>query len=126
MEHVFAYGTLQFPDLMRRLLGRLPTSRPALLHGYARYAVRNEDFPGLVPEAGSLTDGLLFENLNANELARLDKYESEMYDRLRLKVHLAVGETCEANVYVVSPQYRHLLSDSPWDLKSCPPPPNIN
>ena len=125
MEKLFVYGTLQSSELMHRLLGRLPPSCPALLHGYARYAVKNEDFPGLVPETEASTNGLLYENLSDKELARLDQYESEMYDRPCLEVHLASGETCEAHVYVVSPDYRHLLDDSSWDLKSWPPPQNI-
>jgi cation transport regulator ChaC len=50
---LFAYGTLMFPGVVRRLAGRTLATRPATLPGYSRRALRRASYPGLVPEPGA-------------------------------------------------------------------------
>ena len=40
--------------------------------------MRGESFPAIVPDAGSETRGLLFDDISPGELTRLDEYEGPM------------------------------------------------
>lgn len=83
---LFVYGTLQFPEVLVALLGRTLHGRPAWLPDHARLGVRGEVFPGLVPRAGATTAGLLYEDVDAATLLRLDAFEGELYERRRVVV----------------------------------------
>ena len=49
LHDVFVYGTLQFPEVLRALIARVPESQPATLAGYKRYRVQNQVFPAIIP-----------------------------------------------------------------------------
>ncbi len=114
--NVFAYGTLMHPDVMRVVTGSLRTYQSALLPGYARYRVRGEFYPGLIPAQAAQTSGVLYRGLVRTEVRKLDAFEGVLYERRRVLVRLAGGEWLEAQAYVVVPSCRHRLSDQPWSL----------
>jgi gamma-glutamylcyclotransferase (GGCT)/AIG2-like uncharacterized protein YtfP len=124
MDTLFAYGTLQHPDVMKHVLGRLPETAPARLSGYARYRMRDYDFPGIVPENDSSIDGTLFMNITPAEWERLDEYEADFYVRTAVYAHSLHGESCRAFAYVVPPHNTPLLTDESWDLKHYRPGPD--
>jgi gamma-glutamylcyclotransferase (GGCT)/AIG2-like uncharacterized protein YtfP len=76
---LFVYGTLQFPEVLRALLGRIPDSRPVTLDGWRAAALARRPYPGLVP-ANATVPGTLLTGLSAEELEVLDEYESGPYD----------------------------------------------
>jgi gamma-glutamylcyclotransferase (GGCT)/AIG2-like uncharacterized protein YtfP len=76
---LFVYGTLQFPEVLRALLGRTPDSSPITLDGWRAAALARRPYPGLVP-ANATVPGILLTGLRADELAVLDEYESGPYD----------------------------------------------
>ena len=113
---LFCYGSLEFADVMRAVTGRSFAGEPALLEGYARYRVRDADYPGLVPEPGASTEGTLFGALDAKALTALDRFEGALYERRTLDVcRLRASDTAAAQVYVVREAHRHTLSREPWD-----------
>lgn len=122
--HLFAYGTLQDLRLLRRLVGTVPDTAPAVLHGYARYTVAGADYPGIVTQPGTKTPGTLFRSLPESAWTTLDAYESDLYDRLSVTVELSDGSACVAQAYVIPPEKRHVLSDAPWDPNHYLPLPN--
>jgi len=124
-DKLFAYGTLQDAELLRRLLGRTLPGTPASLEGYARYTVAGEDYPGIVAEAGAETPGLLLRGIRPEEWERIDRYESDLYVRLPMQVRLCDGSACVAYGYVVPPHQQHILSDAPWDPLHYLPLPNV-
>ncbi|MGO8960909.1 MAG: gamma-glutamylcyclotransferase family protein [Streptosporangiaceae bacterium] len=93
---LFVYGTLQFSDVMRVLLGRIPDSSAAALAGWRAAALARRPYPGLVPAAGA-AHGMLVSGLTADEVELLDEYESGPYD-LR-KLTLADGRAAWAYVW---------------------------
>ncbi len=117
---LFAYGTLMEPAVLSAVTGRPFSSQPAVLHGYARYRVRDAVYPGLVPEAEAVTVGLLYDEMDPDTLARLDAFEGALYDRLTLTVDAdptpTGPETVTAAVYVVRPAERARLSPDRWDF----------
>lgn len=64
---------------------------PARLVGYARYCVRGEAFPMLVPEAEGLIDGLLAHGLTPVDAARIAWYETDDYEIRETRVRRANG-----------------------------------
>ena len=96
---LFVYGTLRDPEICTRLLGRMPESAPALLHGHVRLAVRGEPYPAIVPDGARTVDGLLLTGLSTAELVALDGYEGDEYRRIEVSVKTDAG-LARAWVYV--------------------------
>ena len=114
---LFCYGSLEFAEVMREVTGRSFAGEPATLDGFARYRVRDADYPGLVPESGARTVGTLFRALDAVALAALDRFEGALYERKTLDVRRRGGNAA-AQVYVVRESHRHTLSSEPWDKRA--------
>jgi gamma-glutamylcyclotransferase (GGCT)/AIG2-like uncharacterized protein YtfP len=112
---LFCYGTLQFPRLMARVSGMRPRARPARLEGYGCYLLDGAVYPGIRPEPGAQTRGVIYDGINAKRLARLDRYEGDEYVRERVQVRTADNRLQEAWVYILHPAVHACLSDIPWD-----------
>ncbi len=115
-SNVYAYGTLQEPDVFRLIVGRSIAGAAALLEGHARFRLRNKVYPAIVAQPGQSVPGLLYTGVTTAELARLDEYEGPLYERRELRVSSAGTETL-AFTYVLSDRARHLLSPEPWDIE---------
>lgn len=116
MTHtVFVYGTLQFGDVLAAVIGRRLEGRAATLAGYARYAVKQQPFPGIVPDPRSAVRGLVFSGIDPVALARIDAFEGELYRRETVRVSTDDGLELDAQAYVVRPRFRALLADHAWD-----------
>jgi len=114
-HRVFVYGTLMVPRIVDAVIGRVPRPQAAILSGYRRFTVAGQVYPGIVPCAGAVVEGLLYDGLQAPEMAALDEYEGELYVRHSLTV-LVDENQHQAACYVVKPERRHELSEQPWDL----------
>ena len=82
---LFAYGTLQFTEILGVLLGRLPEHRPGAAPGWRAAALAGRVYPGLV-RAGATVAGRLITGLTAEELRIIDEYESGPYELVRLSL----------------------------------------
>ena len=114
---LFCYGTLMVPEIMRRVTGGHFEAIEASLDDYGCYIVQGQPFPGIVREAGAVTQGLLYAGVGDRFLRRLDRYEGELYERVRVCATDAAGRSLQAWAYVIAPVSRGLLSDRAWDLK---------
>ncbi|MEU2040805.1 gamma-glutamylcyclotransferase family protein [Nocardia niwae] len=83
---LFAYGTLQFPEVLETLLGRVPSLEPAELTGWRAAALPRRLYPGLVAAPRRLTRGALLSGLTAAEWAILDAFEDDEYDLRRVRI----------------------------------------
>jgi len=110
---VFAYATLQFPEVLRHVLGRDLPGAAARLHGYRRARFVSGGFPGLLPDATATVDGTLYCSLRPADLARLDDFEGDLYVRRLVPVTAAL-ETQLAFVYLVAARHRRLFTGE-WD-----------
>jgi gamma-glutamylcyclotransferase (GGCT)/AIG2-like uncharacterized protein YtfP len=115
VARLFTYGTLMLSEVMEIVAGARLPSRPASLAGYGRRRLHGEVFPGLVPAAGETTPGVLWDEVAPAALARIDRFEGELYDRPELHVALASGERVGAFVYLLRPEQRALAAAEAWD-----------
>ena len=112
---LFSYGTLQFPLLITRISGIAQAGNPAVLQDYGCYTLTGAVYPGIRPEPGALTRGVVYDGLDGGVLARLDQFEGDEYQREQLEVQLTDAQSLEAWVYVIRPELRGRLSSTPWD-----------
>ena len=104
-------------------------SRPAWLEGHVRHPVRGQEYPGLVPlderrqEPGGVAAeplavrGVLYDGLTDEAYRRLDAFEGEEYERVRVRVREGApdGAWRQAWVYRFRAAYRHRLAPGAWD-----------
>ncbi|GIL67019.1 hypothetical protein Vafri_20410 [Volvox africanus] len=116
--NAFVYGTLMADEVVKVLIKRVPTSKPAALKGYTRYQVKGQVFPAIVPStAESKVQGKVLMDLSDKELEVLDVYESEEYYRATVMPILEDGSEIQADVYVWKDQYSYALSIQPWSYE---------
>lgn len=115
-EALFAYGTLQFPDIIAAVTGRPLAGTPAVLDGYARFGIHNEPFPGIVPSEPHQVEGVLYTGVLPAERRRIDVFEGEPYHRETVIVRLPEdGASVEAITYVIRPHWRTVMTTAGWD-----------
>ena len=114
--NVFTYGSLMFDEVWRRVVAGHYRSAPATLHGYRRFEVGGVTYPGMIAAPGEQVSGLLYLDVGADDMARLDAFEGAEYRRDALQVMLAGGETVYAWSYVWLDQAR--VTDAPWQSEA--------
>ncbi|PJI91740.1 nudix-type nucleoside diphosphatase (YffH/AdpP family) [Yoonia maricola] len=73
---LFVYGTLQSRDLMTAVSGVAPqNSVAAQLHGYGVFPVEGNVVPFIAKDDRFAAQGVVYENLDEAQIARLDLYE---------------------------------------------------
>jgi gamma-glutamylcyclotransferase (GGCT)/AIG2-like uncharacterized protein YtfP len=87
-SHVFTYGSLMFAPVWQRVVGGAYRSAPAWLDGYARHALADDAYPGMIEAAGSRVDGLVYFDVTDADLARLDAFEGDEYRRIAVSLTL--------------------------------------
>ncbi len=116
-HRLFAYGTLQVPEVLEAVSGVRRRGVPALLAGFRCFRVPGKPYPAIVSQAASSVRGLLYEGLSGAELELLDYYEGELYERRELPVTVQ-GTEVLAMSYVLAPQHAALAAEQAWDLPS--------
>lgn len=110
VNHLFAYGTLMWPEVLEAVIGRAPSGTPVTLHGFLRLRVKEEFYPALVDShSHDVVDGVLYLDLTEAEFRHLDRFEGKEYDRREV----CVG-TQPAHVYVLNDNWRHIADPRPW------------
>jgi gamma-glutamylcyclotransferase (GGCT)/AIG2-like uncharacterized protein YtfP len=109
--NVFTYGSLMFPEVWNRVVRGAYASCPARLDAYRRHALLDVSYPAIVAEEGASVDGVLYLDVDAADLARLDAFEGAEYRRDALMVTTGAG-IVPAQSYVWLDASR--LSGQPW------------
>ncbi|MBN1957156.1 MAG: gamma-glutamylcyclotransferase [Desulfuromonadales bacterium] len=113
---LFTYGTLMDPEIMAHVAGGIFPSHPARLAGFRRRLVRNEVYPAIIPDVSEDVEGVVYLSLSAEALERLDSFEGEYYERKTVMAE-SNGKKMNVETYVLTAEYRHLLSLIPWSLE---------
>ena len=115
--NIFAYGTLMIPSVMHAVTGRHFRSQKASLRNYARFRVKGESYPGIIPVRNAITEGIIYFNVNEFSLEQLDTFEGDLYERTRIRVETEEKEIQNAEAYVIQSKYLGYLSLEAWDVK---------
>ena len=114
---LFAYGTLQLPEVFERVCGFRGQGQSARIHGFRRVCLKGVAYPAIIQDDAGVVDGLVFlSGLEAAHFQKLDAFEDDFYVRITVEVELASGERLPAQSYALSERYLSLVIDSPWDL----------
>ncbi len=115
MTELFVYGTLMWTDIMDAVAGPCRPLAAATLHDHRRLALRGAPYPGLIAAPGDTVEGLVYTGIGRRGLVRLDRFEGEMYKRVRVRVTLTDGTHRRAFTYVTKEAFRDRLEPREWD-----------
>ena len=115
MKNIFVYGSLMFDDVWNRVVQHRYEKQPAVLQRYKRLSVKGKTYPGLVKSFNSKVEGVVYFDITAQDIRRLDKFEGKYYRKMPVKVLCANGYKVSARAYVFNRRYRRLLGTSKWD-----------
>ena len=113
-RHVFAYGSLMYPVVWSRVVRGQYHSRPATVRGFRRLCVHGHEHPALVvaPGAAPLA-GVIYYDVNGDDMARLDHFETGSYARV-LVAATVDGDATAAHAYLAL--NIDALIDRDWDV----------
>jgi len=115
--NIFTYGTLMIPDVMCAVTTREFRFKNAILRSHARFTVKGESYPGIIPATDAVTEGIIYFDVDELSLERLDAFEGDLYQRVPILAEMEGGEICNAEAYVIKPKFRNHLSSSEWNMK---------
>jgi gamma-glutamylcyclotransferase (GGCT)/AIG2-like uncharacterized protein YtfP len=78
--------------------------------------VKGESYPGIIPVTDAITEGIIYFNVNEFSLGQLDKFEGDLYERIRVRVENREKEMIDAQAYVIRSTYLGYLSRDAWDV----------
>lgn len=114
MKHIFTYGSLMFTPVWKSVVEGAYLQYRARLSGFVRHCIDNEDYPAIVPgRISSVVEGILYLDISAEDMVRLDQFEGSIYLRQHVQVSTE-NNIFAADAYVLRHEYRHLLSNEPW------------
>ncbi len=111
--NVFTYGSLMFDQVWRRVVSGSYRRAEAALAGHHRRAVRGETYPGVIAAPGGSVEGVVYFDVTESDLARLDDFEGDPYERRSVMLAVA-GEPIPAEVYLIRDP--ELLESDSWDV----------
>lgn len=113
--HVFTYGSLMFPEIWQIVVGREFGTIEGTVSGYSVYRVRRGAYPGMIASADDdVVRGLVYIDVDASSVARLDQFEGRFYERHTLPITCADDVQRLAEAYVVPKRHSHGLTSATW------------
>ena len=107
--NVFTYGSLMYDSIWSRVVAGTYPKKSGVVQGFERLKVRNEPYPGLI-RGQDVVEGVVHFDLTAQDVARLDRFEGELYQREEVEVVCEDGERTPALVYVVRDEFKWILA----------------
>jgi len=112
-SHVFTYGSLMFAEVWTRVVTGRYRSVEGVVHDHARFAVVDQDYPGMIEVPGASVGGLVYLDVEAEDLKRLDRFEGDDYRRDIVPAICADGTTRACATYLYLPIDR--LQSASWE-----------
>ncbi len=114
-QALFTYGSLMCEDIMAEVAGARFDCTPAILAGYRRFLVKDEQYPGVIEAATGMVAGIVYHSLTSEAWSRLDRFEGEMYDRRPVTVRYENNTSGVVDCYVFRSEFTHRLTATEWD-----------
>ncbi len=113
----FFFGTLMDREVLATVLDRAVAGaelRRAWLHGYRRVRAANVSYPILVPAAGLVVGGMMFQSKSVRDDVRVRHFEDGEYAEHWSFIRLAGGRRLAARVFLACETMQ--ATDEAWDL----------
>ena len=110
--NVFTYGSLMYDSVWAKVVTQTYRQKSGVVHGFQRLRVKNEKYPGLIKGNG-VVEGIINFDIEAEDLARLDIFEGDLYKREAVEALDADGEKTIAFVYLIRDEFKSVL-DGEW------------
>jgi gamma-glutamylcyclotransferase (GGCT)/AIG2-like uncharacterized protein YtfP len=104
-------------DIMQQVSGQTAQYDSANLKGFYRSQLQAETYPAIVPQVGDQVEGRIYFDIGTTAIHKLDAFEGEYYSRQTVEVVCDSRGMIEAMVYIIKPQYYHLLTRTPWNFE---------
>jgi len=105
------------PEVMHVVTTRELRNMDAILRGYARFTVKGESYPGIIPVTDAVTRGIVYFDVDELSLERLDAFEGDLYERTPILAEIKEGGILNAEAYVIKRQFGDYLSSKEWSAK---------
>jgi len=115
VTNLFVYGALMYDEVWSRIVAGEFRKISGHISGYRRMAVRGEEYPGIVRGEG-VVSGRIWLGLDKVNLARLDEFEGEYYERIPAIAADPTGKTLDVHLYRIKNQFLNLLEDREWNV----------
>ncbi len=116
MTNLFTYGSLMCSDIMLKVAGCQADSGKAILNNYFRSKVRDQEYPGILPQQGATVSGILYFDLDFRAIHQLDIFEGELYQKEKVEVITENHGPTTAMTYMIKPRHRHILTGEEWSF----------
>ncbi|MGA8181003.1 MAG: gamma-glutamylcyclotransferase family protein [Desulfobacterales bacterium] len=113
--NLFVYGTLMISSVMYAVTACQFRFVDAVISGYARYTVKGESYPGIIPSPEAVTEGIVYLDVDELSLEWLDAFEGDLYQRTPILAETEKGKIFNAETYTIKPEYRNCLSLKKWN-----------
>jgi gamma-glutamylcyclotransferase (GGCT)/AIG2-like uncharacterized protein YtfP len=115
--NIFTYGSLMFAPVWQQIVKGQYLALPTVLAEHQRLAVLNEEYPAAIYQPTHSIHGILYLGVNTEDVARLDQFEGEYYDRVSVQVTDAHGVAYPADVYRLNAQFQAILAPVDWNIE---------
>ncbi|RZA02099.1 MAG: gamma-glutamylcyclotransferase [Moraxellaceae bacterium] len=114
MHNLFTYGSLMFPAVWQQLVPTPGFSTCAFLPGFSRRLIFLDTYPLLIADAKSSGIlGKIYYGLTEADIARLDWFEGEIYQRIAVEAFTEQGKlSCQT--YVPKQEFNMLAMQDSW------------
>jgi len=105
-----------FPPVWQRVVRGDYRSAAAVVSDHVRLAVVGETYPALVGRRGASVAGIVYFDVDENDIARLDAFEGTDYRRASVPAEMNAGDRVSVDTYLYLSTSK--LSDALWQPES--------
>ena len=117
LNNIFVYGSLMYSEVWDKIVSESYLNCAATIKGYERFAIQNEVYPAVIKSKGSEVEGLIWKDVNDEDLARLNEFEGEYYVLQSEKAIDDQGSLIPVCFYLLKSQYHSILKNENWDIQ---------
>jgi gamma-glutamylcyclotransferase (GGCT)/AIG2-like uncharacterized protein YtfP len=118
MKNIFTYGTLMSRDVWNKIISGNYKSEKGILAGYERKKIINKSYPGLIESPDEKTSGIIYFDVDEDDLKKLDSFEGDEYKKIKVKVKTIKNKKIICIAYLYKKKYKKFLSDEKWSFES--------
>jgi hypothetical protein len=113
--NLFVYGPLMLPEVIKAVAGHDFTRRGGAVSGYMQLRLKDRSQAALVPFPDAVTEGVVYLDVDAEALSRMDEFQGKAFERGEVNVQVADGEWVEAETHLFRLIRKRELSAKPWE-----------